>query len=402
MSVATPSSQFGAILRRSKFASFDPAIAQVYTSHGGHLHRGNWGLKRPLPIRRRDAHITVKAVDSREEQTEWKYGDAEGRFVKMWDEVGFTPSLVSQGPWATKLGALADVDWKLDTEFADASVEDMSHTAVQDPTYGPTSQAVPNIYAMSDKEFKRYLEKLRKSRPAFVSYLGAYPRKQGAAGSQTSAQFSSLWDSSRDPGRDHKMFFGSQAYHTYNSPESRSIEQQPQTYAGLTYGRSSPLQNYLLYKPKPGRILDRTLVSRVSFAGVVVEADFSKTYVDSSVDFKQLAKSGERDPKEGFAMFRVKSFNFGHAPQTVGKVDQASGWTGYQVAVAPMAVEMDRTNTHLPGSPAYVAHSSRKIKADTLLAPRSKPRIPQVVAEEEKQSSEQVLRTLGSILTQKK
>ena len=31
-------SPFGALLRRSKFASYDPKIGQVYTSHGGHAH----------------------------------------------------------------------------------------------------------------------------------------------------------------------------------------------------------------------------------------------------------------------------------------------------------------------------------------------------------------------------
>ena len=270
MAAASPISPFAAILRRSKFASYDPAIGQVYTSYGGHLHRGNWGLKRPLPLRRRDAHITVKAVDSKEEQTEWKPADAEARFAKMWDVVGITPEVSEAGRWHMKLGQTGQVVWKMDTEFA--SSEDNTSVGSQStvhPIYGPNSSAFPNIEAMSDREFKRYLDKLRKARPEFAEYLKLVSarRSREAARSSgkndldapTDSEFTSFWESSfetqtslRSSSQDFKMFLGSRAHAAYNSPDSRVIEQQPQTYAGLTYAKSSPLQPLLLYLFPPG------------------------------------------------------------------------------------------------------------------------------------------------------
>lgn len=401
MAAANPSSQFAAILRRSKFASFDPTIGQVYTSYGGHLHRGNWGIKRPLPIRRRDAYITVNAVDSREEQTEWKAGDTEGRFAKMWDEVTFTPRLDNEGPWATKLGERAEVDWKLDTEFVDsaeAREESRAQLEAEGSIYGPTSSAVPNIHAMSDKEFKRYIEKLRQSRHAFASYFKEVSiRKSQQTGSQYSPEFSSLWDSSWETSKtdqSHKKFLASQAHHAYNSPESRSIEQQPQTFAGLTYGKSSMLQDLILSKPKPGRVVSS---NNVSFAGVRANGDFSSAVVSTQVDFSKLAKNGERDPEEGFGMFRLKSVTFSHGPQTVGKKPQGLASSQLRVIVVPDgAGDMQRSNTQWPGSPGYVGHNAKKVRTDTMLS-KAKPNVPSK-APEDKSSSKQVLSTLQGIL----
>lgn len=224
--MTAPSSQFAALLRRSKFASYDPSIGQVYSSFDGHLHRGNFGLKRPLPIRGRQAHVTVRSVDSREEQTEWKGAENEAQFMKMWDDAGITPALKADGPWATKIGANAEVAWNMDSEFAPANGVAENQSATSRAAHGPTSSAVPNIHAMSDKEFAAYLDKLRQMRPDFASYLKELAaRKAEHRGTHARSEFSSFWEYSEKPSKDYRTFLGSQAYKTYNSPESRAIEQ---------------------------------------------------------------------------------------------------------------------------------------------------------------------------------
>ena len=117
MATSAPS-QFAALLRRSKFASYDPHIGQVYTAFDGHAARGNFGLKRPLALRRRNAHITVQAVDSHEQQTVWKSAEQANRWIRMWDEVGVKPKVGQQTKWEQKLGALgAEVSLLTDSEF---------------------------------------------------------------------------------------------------------------------------------------------------------------------------------------------------------------------------------------------------------------------------------------------
>ena len=52
--VASPGT-FPELLRRSRFASFDPTIRQSYGTPPSRLHRGNWGLKRPIAQSKRSA-----------------------------------------------------------------------------------------------------------------------------------------------------------------------------------------------------------------------------------------------------------------------------------------------------------------------------------------------------------
>ncbi|KIP08731.1 hypothetical protein PHLGIDRAFT_126808 [Phlebiopsis gigantea 11061_1 CR5-6] len=408
MATASPASQFSVLLRRSKFASYDTTIGQVYTSHGGHLHRGNWGFKRPLPIRRRGAYIMVNSVDSKEEQTEWKAASREGRFMKMWDEVAVRPDLDTQhGSWAEKLGARAQLGWSIDTEFidaAEATAEADVTSQAKSAIHGPVSTAVPNIYAMSEKEFDQYIAQLRKSRPAYLSFLRELAaRKAQANPADPAGEFSSAWDSSFKPTKDHRLFLGSKAYNTYNSTESRSIEQQPQHFGGLVYSHTSALQSHLLRKPKPAHVTISSSPA-VSFAGLHADVANSSGVVNSAIDFNKIANN-ERNPTEGVGMFKFKNITFTQAPEVVSKKPQNLFSTSMRGVVVPDgASEMERSNTHWPGSPAYVGHNARKIKSDAILSSRSNifmSRVPKPPTEQEAVDSETVLNTLNTMLGNK-
>lgn len=403
MPAVNPSSPFAAVLRRSKFATFDPAIGQVYTSHGGHLHRGNWGFKRPIPLRTKGAHITVTAIDSRQEQTEWKWADREARFVKMWDEVGVTPVLSEQGSWATKLGVRA-LDMKLDSEFEDqSSMGNVTQSSFFTQIHGPISPAVPNVASMTDKEFENYLRKLRKLRPAFKEYIKEITARQAERDAKEDAmlpaEFNSFWERSWQPGRDHKLFLASKAYHEYNSPESRTIEQQPQTFAGLAYGKSSRLQSHLFNKPKPGRVLELEGGSLYSsFAGTKALVDAHDRRPDSSAAFERQAK-GEPDPHAGVVDLKITRATLYYAPQTVGRNPEGLMRAQIEVSVATGGGEdMQRANAHTPGTREYVAHSTTVVAPGGILA-RPPRKMPTAKQAEEQSSSSSILNTLQNIVS---
>ena len=404
MATASSASQFSALLRRSKFASYDTTIGQVYTSHGGHLHRGNWGFKRPLPIRQRDASIMVNSVDSKEEQTEWKATTKESRFMRMWDEVGIKPQLDSNEGWARKLGAKQQLGWSMDTEFIDtpeSNAEADSASQIKGSARQPVSSAVPNIHAMSEKEFERYIAQLRQSRPAYLSFLKeTASRKAQANPTDPAGEFTSAWDSSFKPAKDHRLFLGSQAYKTYNSPDSRSIEQQPQYFAGLVYSNTPALQSHLLRKPKPAHVTVASPAS-VSFAGFHADVANNNGVVNSAIMYQKIAQN-ERNYEEGVGRFQLKTVVFARPPHVVSKLPEGLSSTQIQASVVPEgASEMQRSNTHWPGSPAYVGHNPRKIKSDTILSTRSTILTAKVLntpTQQEMVTSQNVLSTLGTML----
>ena len=229
---------FAAVLRRSKFVSYDPAISQVYTTHGGDAHRGNWGLKRPLALRRRQAFITLRSVDSREQQTEWNYGEGQVRFVRRWEELGVDARYSETSQWSQRVGSTSLTDWPVDSEFAPAQ---SSSTRPVD------SQAIlPNVHAMTPSQFDRYLKKLRSLRPAFAAYVAE--KKPGK----------SLYELAQNSLDDlHIQFLAQHTAEKYTHPTSRAIEQRPHRTGGLSYAHPSALETRLTIPAQPGLVLQR-------------------------------------------------------------------------------------------------------------------------------------------------
>lgn len=354
MQSAPPSSHFAALLRRSKFASFDPRIGQVYTSFDGDAHRGNWGLKRPLAIRRRTAHITIRSIDSREQQTVWKPADNEARWIKMWDEVGIYPA-TSTGPWATKLGPTVDTNPVFDTEFARASEgREAWRKKGASNVWGPQSSALPNVESMSDREFEAYLKRLRKMRPAFKEYL------KEVAQVKPDIPFTSLWTRSMNPGVLHQRFLSRQVHEFYNSPDSLVIEQQPDKAAGLSYTRTSQLQSFLYTKPRKGRYLGSSSAGKDLFVGYAgmnthLSSTFKRKDVDA-VDWNSLEEFGSPNENHVAKMRFIKA-ELAKAPGVVGTKPQ--GLEGMRLDTHAMDVDSDmhlRSNPHRPGSREYVAY----------------------------------------------
>ncbi|CAG8465615.1 1196_t:CDS:2 [Ambispora leptoticha] len=78
---------FPELLRKSRLATFDPAIPQVYKTYGAFKKRGDWGLKRNLPNILRTDVITVQALDTVEHQTDFKSARSLVGFARKWKEL---------------------------------------------------------------------------------------------------------------------------------------------------------------------------------------------------------------------------------------------------------------------------------------------------------------------------
>lgn len=223
--VLPPPSPFGELLRRSHFASYDPNIRQAYSAPPSYIHRGNWGLKRPIAHRNRDGAIVLKKYEEHAHYIEWDRAEEQVKFIKQIEELNTRPRLTLNTPWFATLGPAALKDSAMDSEFSldedskfmgaiEARPEplnpppapkakpaptqglrppplssltlnkiDVNLTSLgmsgkgaygaQRRPSGPPSMAgiQPNINAMSPQQFQAYLESLRKLRPAFLKFL---------------------------------------------------------------------------------------------------------------------------------------------------------------------------------------------------------------------------------------
>ncbi|KAJ3557010.1 hypothetical protein NM688_g1709 [Phlebia brevispora] len=338
MSSAVPPSQFAVLLRRSKFASYDPRIGQVWTTFGGDAARGNWGLKRPLPLRKRAAHISISAVDTKEQQTVWKHAGTSRRFVKMWDEVGIQPKTRDEN---TPRADLVDSDFVTKEDGAKPWTRNNAVASKE-------SYALPNPEAMSDRQFQTYLRRLRQMRPAFREFVKQTSEEENGYASPPSLDFLKRL-----------------AYEYYNAPESRAIEQQPAPSGGLSYRQTPPLQSFYDTKPQKGHVIERAYGGKEGLAGFAgvnallpfdLVKDGSSKESPTAIQWEELATTGVRVPDEGVAEFRVATAVLEQKPIVVG--EKPSGVEAMKM-VAEVAAPMpkrEQENPHRPGTREYVGY----------------------------------------------
>ncbi|KAL0946457.1 hypothetical protein HGRIS_012679 [Hohenbuehelia grisea] len=308
-------SAFARLLHRSKFASYDPKVKQVYSSPPASAHRGDFGLKRPLALRRKNAFITVKSVDSRFQQTEWNHGESQVRFVRRFEELHVTPR--ARGDWKNRLGSTEATQWLVDSEFSQVQWGDRQQTAAAiQSTSAPASLATtqasvwdgapaprsaherrlaaayseplgltPNFDAMSSTEFNHFLDQLRKARPQFHEFLQSIPEVRGQnmhlIAQNQSANYHGQFlqkqmqkllgatETSETGG--HKAQVEREGelkkleraiYSDPKHPPTRLIGQKPHRSAALDYTHISPLTTFFLAKAQPGLVLQEKFVDR--------------------------------------------------------------------------------------------------------------------------------------------
>src|SRR6266851_10252220 len=346
-------SPFAALLRRSKFASYDPTIGQVYTTYDGNAHRGNWGFKRPLALRKRDKFISVQAVDSPEQQTEWTPRESEARFIKRWEEVAAEPNV--RAAWERHcMNSRPMHQAELAKENERGRVVNPAVQRLVDESSDRRQYVAsrPLISAMSSRQFARYLDKLRQQRPEFLEFLSREAvrttKHQTASHHQVapSAYEESAMGSAEMVRR---RFLQRQSHTKYEASDSRAIEQRPHRNGGLSYAYTSRLTHFFVANEEPGRLLDtqgpdRHGNARASFAGMAanIKQPFSLSGVESN--------------------FRVVDTVLKRAPSVVSPQPQGLDDAIIETTAVDITdLHMTRDNPFPPGSRAYIAHAQTAV-----------------------------------------
>ena len=373
LQLMTIPSPFAALLRRSKFVSYDPSIGQVYTTHGGHAHRGNWGFKRPLPNRRPTGFITVRSVDSPEQQTEWNSAENSARWMRRWEELGKKLEPMALGLWPSK-----SEPWRIDTEFDRAGKEglELGRDLEKEAAFMNARTAIPNPDAMTKKQFQKYLDHLRSLRPQFKEFLKEqkHPAQDPKVRSEQSTlkltgsgEVNMFLSAQHTPETPITDFLKHWATHDFYSSESTRIEQYPHKFAGLEYTYMSALQSQYLHKPAPGRDIGQSRASRfngqnklskydlIAVGGIIgAMRDGNHTIVPTDFGTREDPRTNR---EQGKGLFRMSRVFLQNAPVTVGRLPQTVGHTElneieFRTIQSAMA---NRSNPYTLGSAEYVA-----------------------------------------------
>lgn len=378
--VSAVQSPFATLLKRSKFSSFDPLIAQVYTTHGGDAHRGNWGLKRPLPIRRRGAYITVKAVDSLEQQTEWNSAEPQAMWMKNWNELQINPTLDRRSSGE----ASGDM---VDSEYAPMRM---------DPKFWRLS-TVPNIQAMSNSEFKKYVEHIRRKRGFFFEHQtmkakALKKQKEMKEREDEVASKETKVDLSKDSFRGKKAspeklptdyslddFAMWESEGIRENPRSRSLESVPHRSSGLHYSHFSALQTYLSTNDHKGRLVEENKGDRgkplyyvASYAGMGTIVKQKNSGVGKVMTWGDASKTGG-------VKLRPESVSLEKAPEVVYKRQGLKAAKLLMTAFVKDAQSHSQSNNHRPGSLGYITAEPLKSFANHTLRPKRSARFDNIV-----------------------
>lgn len=387
--VVSPGSAFPELLRRSRFASFDPTIHQAYGTPPSHLHRGNWGLKRPIAQRKRNAFISLKNFEEHEHYIEWSNAESQVRLIDRIEELNVAPKLVPHVPWYVGLGPAASSSWSMmDSEFSSGE-SDMPAPFKSMPGFTTDLQGLglrgkgeygkkpsakkandgylhPNLHAMSPRGFNRYLKKLRSLRPEFQKFL----KENGVT--------TSIRESGIPPGNLHIRFLGQHfdkqfrdtRAETFKHPnQPQPIRQQPHRLGGLTYSSPTYLESFFTSGVQPGIVLETGPDSLlVSAAGLIGRLDGKKAGPDVMPAFNSggiarppaelLASQTTRSPGP-FVKVRVTDLHLERLPTAVTAFPSGNSSKDVNIrmdlTIHPSPSDHSRTNTHPPGSMQYNA-----------------------------------------------
>ncbi|KAI6045640.1 mitochondrial ribosomal protein subunit-domain-containing protein [Pisolithus marmoratus] len=342
----------------SKVSPFS-RIAQVYTTHGGDAHRGDWGFKRPLAIRRRGAFVTVKNVDTPEYQTEWSSAEPQALWVKNWDELHITPQ------WSHHASA----------EEPREHIQESDYLPNQRDPSAWRPPCIPNLDAMTREEFRKHLARIQAHRNQFYKETQSTRAKKNVSGLsfyQLSNSYATGWDD---------LYAQYLSKKRREDSRSREIEHLPHPNGALSYANYTPLQTFLMTKERKGRLVDeyvgkdrKKLFYVASFAGMAGIVQKHHASLAQPMVWDDPRRTGQ-------VMLRPQNAVLHRLPNVVGRVRQGLKATKMDMELRVSDGQSHtRSNPYPPGSRRYIAAeplgstSSSRRKMDNL-AVRSMARL---------------------------
>ena len=300
---------FAQLLKKTTFASFDPAITRVYTStpHSVNVY-GDWGLKYPIHRRKGPKYIKVHELDAgRLLGSDWRSAETEARFVEAFGD-GRTP-------------------WKHEDE---TSPRHQSRTAsLFDEFEAEEIKYMDDVNAMRPQHLKRYLADVRQYRKEYLS--GNLQRMTRQAQQSLSLPedrtFVNLAARGHIRNMDTSEFQVALAKHSIDSQDSKRLNTVPHRLYGLSYSRipaSASQHNATLIQPgrsvQPFAAVHGSGTNRphiISMAGTT-GLSFNRggrisegAAIPSSIDFSR------ENPNSGDATFRIPGARVKSSPTVV-------------------------------------------------------------------------------------
>lgn len=403
---------FAELFRRSKFASYDPAIRQTYQAPPANAHRGDWGLKRPISLRRKNAFISLTSFEHHAHFTEWNHAENQVRFIRRIEEMGGRAEVKVGSPWFKSLG-LARTEPPFDSDFCPGEKPELvSPRRVQSQTlqseqpeevqpetvelgalgkrgpgaYGTQREAgeegeaeaeespsdetpregfvTHNVQAMSTREFKRYLRSLRAQRQAFRDFVEAHEEIE-------EKDLYSL--ATHADSHSYRLFLQSQMQKQFADYNGQKIEPRPHPNGALVYARPTALETLFWTRSKPGFYLqddDQLTLNNnevanhiVSFGGIISHVPGSVVVGKQMLLVKNSEKGVRQENiKESVLNIKLDPFkpiSISELPRTVGNKPQ--GLKAIKLSLSLIKGDTNKmgwSNPHPPGSQEYMAMDS--------------------------------------------
>lgn len=273
---------FSALLRRSKLSSYNPTIDQIYTTTPSQLSRSAFGLKRPLAHSKtaRAPYVRVTRLDNAQKRTEYRKGTREVKYVKKWQELAVGLNAESSDTLAS-----GTRNHKIASAFVPGQGEGSLHV-IESVKNGEDTRPVPglkspNIFAMEEEEFERFLSTLEGRREEFRTFVTAATKNKPDGADLDSID---LYRHAQKPSADLNSLLQRFLATTTIIPPS-AFRPIPSIHPNLSLLYSSPtLLESALAPPVPGRLLaaagpnSRTSSVTASIIGQVTSLHSAKVH----------------------------------------------------------------------------------------------------------------------------
>lgn len=267
-------SPFPQLLRRSKFAAHDPLITRVYTSTPSSVHQhGDWGMKFPIHRAKGPRNVTVHELDTGTILgSDWRSAEKEARFMENWGRAGrWTNRDLEEQKKAEMLQGGLPFSSRL---YAERDLESERQAAEEMQEGEKGRMVMPDVNAMSRKQFARYIAQVRRERGTFLAtkLAGMRERDQAKAKPQptttaggggegdvnANATLVDLATRGLAGSGDTAHFQATMTHNEVGSTESKRIHSTPHRMYGLTYAAPTPAAST---RPIAGRVVNRNLAA---------------------------------------------------------------------------------------------------------------------------------------------